>query len=245
MPIIVALTFLTILPLPLRRVVTAPERGAAVAWYPAVGYLLGGILALLDVGLRQTALTPFVIAVLLLIALALLTGFLHLDGLLDTCDAVFAQRAPAERLAIARDPRAGAFGVVGVMLALLLKGTLLASPLGGHRTAILVCFPAIARLAMAAAVVLLPTARGTEGLGGSVKEYARAWTLLVASVVAVVPALMLLGWTAVALVVGALIGGGMVAVLALRRLGGTTGDVYGGVCECAEVGALLAAALIR
>lgn len=243
MPIIVALTFLTILPLPLRRAATAQERGAAVAWYPAVGYLLGALLALLDVGLRQTALTPLVIAVLLLVALALLTGFLHLDGLLDTCDAVFVHRAPAERLVIARDPRAGAFGVVGVALLLFLKGALLAGPLGGHRTAVLVCFPAIARLAMATAVVLLPTARGTEGLGGRVKEHARPWTLLIASVIAIFPALVLLHWAAVALIVGALVGGTSIALLALRRLGGTTGDVYGAVCECAEIGALLAAAL--
>ncbi len=244
MPPLVAWTFLTALPLPLRRAPTPAEQGAAVAWYPAVGYALGGILALLDCGLRHTALSAFVVAALLVATLALATGFLHLDGLIDTCDAAFAHRSREERLVIARDPRAGAFGVVGVVLLLLLKTALLAGPLGDHRTATLCCFPALARCAMAAAVILLPSARGTAGLGGGVKAHARPWTLMVAVAIAVIPALALLRWQALTLFVGAAIGGACIAVLALRRLGGATGDVYGATCECAEVGALLAAALV-
>ncbi len=244
MPLLVAWTFLTALPLPLRRAPRPAERGAAVAWYPAVGFALGGLLALVDRGLRHTALSALIVAVLLVAMLALLTGFLHLDGLIDTCDAIFAHRSREERLTIARDPRAGAFGVVGVVLLLLLKASLLVGPLGTHRTAILACFPALARGVMAASVVLLPSARGGEGMGGGVKASAPPWTLGIAVTVALLPAAILLRWHALALLAGAMIGGACVAVLALRRLGGTTGDVYGAICECAEVGALLAAALV-
>lgn len=244
MPALAALTLLTTLPVPAPRAMTARDRGAAVAWYPAVGYLLGTLVALLDAALRHTALSASVVAVLLVMTLALLTGFLHLDGLIDTCDAVFAQRTRAERLAIARDPRAGAFGVVGVVLLLVLKVALLAGPFGPRRAILLLCFPALARLVMVAAIVLLPSARGSEGLGGGVKEHARPWTLLVAAIVALFPACVLLRGDALALLAGAVVGGACVALLALRRLGGTTGDVYGAICECAEVGALIAAALL-
>ncbi len=194
--------------------------------------------------MRHTALSAFVVAALLVALLALLTGFLHLDGLIDTCDAVFAHRTREQRLVIARDPRAGAFGVVGVVLLLLLKTLLLAGPLGEHRSAALICFPALARCGMTAAVILLPSARGTEGLGGSVKAHAPPWTLIVAIPITVIPTIVLLRWHALALVAGAVIGGACVAALALRRLGGTTGDVYGAICECAEVGALLAVAMV-
>ena len=244
MPPLIALTLLTVIPAPIRRAPRPREMGAAVAWYTAVGWLLGGLLVALDSGLRRTALTAPVVAVLLVAALALLTGFLHLDGVIDMCDAAFAHRTPTERLVIARDPRAGAFGVVGVVLVLLLKGALLAAPLGGHRAATLLCFPALARLAMAGAIVLLPTARGTAGMGGGVKEHAGWWTLLAAAIIGVIPAVVLLRWDAGVLVAGALIGGACPALLALRRLGGTTGDVYGAVCECAEIGALMGAALL-
>jgi adenosylcobinamide-GDP ribazoletransferase len=245
MSLLVAWTFLTALPVPLWRAPTAAERGAAVAWYPFVGLILGGIVALVDCGLRQSALSAPVVGVLLVALLAFLTGFLHLDGLVDTCDAVFATRSREERLAIAHDPRAGAFGVVGVVLVLLLKVALLAGPLGAHRTAVLVCFPSLARSVMSAAVIMLPSARDGEGMGGSVKAHARPWMLGVAAAIALIPTVALLRWHALAIMPGAILGGGGVALLALRRLGGTTGDVYGAICECAEIGALLAAAIVR
>ena len=244
MPLLTAVTFLTVLPLPLRRAPTPRERGAAVGWYPAVGYGIGGALALMDAGLRRTALAPLVVAALLVAALALVTGFLHLDGVIDTCDAAFAPRTPAERLAIARDPRAGAYGVVAVALVLLVKAALLAGPLAGQRAAVLVVFPALARGVMTGAVVLLPAARGTAGLGGGVKQHAGWRALLLTAVIALLPAALLLRWAAAALALGALLGGGAIARFAARRLGGTTGDVYGAACECAELGALLAAALL-
>jgi cobalamin synthase len=67
---------------------------------------------------------------------------------------------------------------------------------------------------------------------------------LVAAAIALVPAAFLLRWDAAALALGATLGGGAIGLFAVRRLGGTTGDVFGAICECAETGALLAAALI-
>jgi adenosylcobinamide-GDP ribazoletransferase len=243
-PLLVAVTFLTVLPLGLSRAPAPRELGASIVWYPAVGYAIGGLLALLDIGVRHTALAPLPAAALLTATLAVLTGFLHLDGLIDTCDAAFAHRTRTERLAIARDPRAGAFGVVGVVLALLLKAALLAGPLAGHRTAVFISFPALARATMTTAVVIAPAARGTAGLGGGVKEFARPWMAVAAVVIALVPTALLLRWDAIALLLGAAIGGGGIGLFAVRRLGGTTGDVFGAICECAEIGALLGAALV-
>ena len=71
---------------------------------------------------------------LLLVLLALLTGGLHLDGFMDTCDGLFSLRAPEERLAIFRDSRVGSFGVVGAATLLLLQWTALgALPPGSAR----------------------------------------------------------------------------------------------------------------
>ncbi len=241
MPLLVALQFLTVLPISLRRAPTGSETGAAVGWYPAVGYVLGGVLALLDMGLRSTALPLFATAFPLLAILAILTGFLHLDGLLDVCDAAFAPRTPAQRLEIARDPRAGAFGVVGVVLLLGTKAAAVAALTGASRPWVLLCVPALARCVMAAAVVLLPAARGTAGLGGGVKAQVRPPALVLAAVFGIVPAAVVLRAGSVPLIAGAIIGGGAIALFAVRRLGGATGDVYGAVCECAETAAFLAA----
>ncbi|MDR0905566.1 MAG: adenosylcobinamide-GDP ribazoletransferase [Oscillospiraceae bacterium] len=49
----------------------------------------------------------------------LITGGLHLDGLCDTCDALGANTTPERRREILKDPRAGAFGVIGVVTHLI------------------------------------------------------------------------------------------------------------------------------
>ena len=87
---------------------------AAVVWLPVVGLLLGGVLALVDFGLRRAEVASLVSSTLLVVLLLALSGALHADGLMDTCDAMFGHATPERRLEIMRDPRAGTFGVVGL-----------------------------------------------------------------------------------------------------------------------------------
>src|SRR5260364_188220 len=54
-------------------------------------------------------------------ATLLLTGALHEDGLADCCDAFGGGRTPADVLRIMRDSRIGAFGAIGIVMALMLK----------------------------------------------------------------------------------------------------------------------------
>ena len=49
----------------------------------------------------------------------IVTGGLHLDGLADTCDALGANTTPERRREILKDPRSGAFGVIGVVVHLV------------------------------------------------------------------------------------------------------------------------------
>src|SRR5581483_11578988 len=115
----VALQFLTHLPTPPGLPVAGPALGRALGWFPVVGLLLGALLAAAD-ALLSLLLPRELVDVLLLALLALLTGGLHLDGFMDTCDGLFSLRSPAERLAIFRDSRVGSFGVVGAATLLLL-----------------------------------------------------------------------------------------------------------------------------
>nr|MBA2449218.1 adenosylcobinamide-GDP ribazoletransferase [Chloroflexota bacterium] len=115
-----ALQFLTIVPPIVRRAPRSASLGSAETFFPAVGLLLGLGLLATDVLLRPLIARP-VRDVVLVILLAVMTGALHLDGLIDTFDGVFGGRDPQTRLALMRDPRAGAFGVVAVVCLLLLK----------------------------------------------------------------------------------------------------------------------------
>ena len=110
-----AFTFLTILPL---GWVEGRKAGWAFAAFPLVGLMIGGLLALI------AYFSPFkseLTAFLVLLAWVILTGGLHLDGFGDSCDGLLATVDPARRLEIMKDPRAGSWAVIGLVLLLLGK----------------------------------------------------------------------------------------------------------------------------
>lgn len=228
-----ALVFLTVLPLPRVGSVPAQRSSRAVAYYPLAGYAVGGLASLVlllpvDPGLRA--------------ALALsvwwgLTGLLHVDGLIDSADALLAPVPPARRLEILRDVHVGAFGVAVAVLVTLLTWTALVAtdtPVAPLIAAVL------ARSLLPLVMRNWPAAR-PDGLGADARSQARSWRWLVAIALAL-PTLLLPGaWTAW---VGAAIAVALVAPWAARRLGGgLTGDVYGLLVVVAELGALVALSL--
>ena len=102
-----ALQFLLITPAFIRRPFTPSEMGRSVGFYPLVGLLLGGILAAADalLGLQW----PIPIRCTLVLGLwIILTGALHLDGFLDSCDGLLGGETPERRMEIMRDERVGA-----------------------------------------------------------------------------------------------------------------------------------------
>src|SRR5579863_305959 len=94
-----------------------PSR-TALHWFPVVGVLLGLALGALW---RETSLVwaPGVAAALVVAADLAITGLLHLDGLVDAADGLLPHMTRDRRLAVMRQPDAGAFGV-GVAGAVLL-----------------------------------------------------------------------------------------------------------------------------
>src|SRR5690606_38854476 len=103
-----AIQFLTVLPA--GRPATRESSGA---WYALVGLLIGGLVAIVFAGAERVA-GPTVGAAAAVVAGAVLTGALHLDGLADVADAAFAPVSKARRLEILRDVHHGTFGVVAI-----------------------------------------------------------------------------------------------------------------------------------
>jgi len=234
-PLLAALQFLTIVPPIVRRPFTPRQLGRAVGFFPLVGVLLGALLVGLK-GLLVHAFPAPVVAVLLLALWVILTGALHLDGFLDTCDGLFGGRTVEARLDILRDERVGAYAVSGGVLLMLLKYAALAC--FAHRGLALLLAPALGRWGMALAVVAFPYAR-PQGLGRAMKDGARGWELALATATVLLVALAVGRW--MGLLALALAGGGtwLIARFALHRIPGLTGDVYGAICELVEAMILL------
>ncbi len=240
---LVALEFLTVVRLRRAPLVAAPALAAAQLWYPWVGALLGGVLALLDLLLRGR-LPVAVETVLLLAVWEGATGLLHLDGLADFADGLLGLHTRERRLEIMRDSRVGSYGVAAVALYLLLAHAALGSLHGSSRTMALVTAPALGRAAMVGLAAALPYAR-TDGLGLGFQRAARGWPGALALLSALAIALLCAGVGGLVLIAAAAAGCGCLGLLAWRRLGGVTGDVFGAGCELAQAGVLLAAAAMQ
>ncbi len=242
--LILAVRFLTVVPVPGRESQGVSALGRAAWWFPVVGLFLGVSLA--GVLLALHTLFPPLVAVVLLVAVwKVVTGGIHLDGLADSLDGL-AGRDPARRLAIMRDSRIGVFGAIGLILCLLLVVAALADLSGSVRVRLLVLAPMVGRVAPLLVGGWLRPATPGQGLGAAFAAGLSRWAGPLSGLAGLALGGALLGpWGAVIAGVAWILAI-LWAGLAARRLGGLTGDVLGAVVELAELGALLAgAALVR
>jgi adenosylcobinamide-GDP ribazoletransferase len=230
-------SFLTVLPFPAGPF-GAGARAAGVALFPLVGGALGLGLGGLGLALDR-ALPPAVTAALLLAVGALVTGGLHLDGLMDAADGVFGGRTLERRLEIMRDSRVGSFGVLAGVLMLLVQFACLSELAGARRLVALVAALGLSRWALTLALRIFSPAR-SSGLGASLKGDASWGALAAASLLAVglAAATGVVGVVGLVGTLGIVVGVGHYFV---RRLGGLTGDTYGALAVLVETWVLVTA----
>jgi len=240
--VLAALRFLTIIPLPGRRQISPEEVGRSIAYFPVVGAIIGLILALLN-WLLGLVLPPALVNVLLVVSLAVISGGLHLDGFVDTCDGMVGGRTVHERWRVMKDSRAGAFGIIGVCCLLLVKYVSLNSVPPLWLTPTLVLMPALSRWAMAYAVFAYPYAK-PSGLGKVFKREANLSGFLVATVITLAIAVMPAQLSGLIIMFSIWIIVTAVAFCLKARFGGLTGDTYGAINEVAEVLVLILVCLL-
>jgi len=233
-----AVAFLTRVPVG-GRVGEAGELAGAVPWFPVVGAGVGLAEAGVYLGARLL-LPPLVAAGLAVVAGLLLTGAFHEDGLGDTADAFAGGTDRDSTVRILKDPRLGTFGVLAVAASLLLRVAAVAALAPAAALAALPAAGALSRAAAVTTMTALPVAAGT-GLGAS---YARALSrprALAGAAAGLLLAVALLGVAALWAAAAAGLAAALLGRLAVRRLGGVTGDVLGAVQQVGEVLVLLAA----
>jgi len=254
-PLRTAVSLFTVIPVARDAEVSGEAAARAVRWLPVVGGLLAvasaGVLAAVEAADHDSA-RRLLAATLAVAVLGVLTGGLHLDGLADTADGLGSGRRGGEALAIMHRSDIGPFGAMALLVVVLVQITALASIAPGIKAAAaLVAAAVTGRVA-----VVLATGPGSPsarpgGFGalvaGTGSTRTRAVTaglllLVVAAGAAALGGLPLLA-RAVAAVVAGLLAGELLRRLALRRLGGMTGDVFGAVAELSMATVLLVLAL--
>jgi len=230
-----------------------PAARAGMLCAPVAGLAVGALAAAVGLLLLLLGAGALLAAVATVAVPAALTRGLHLDGLADTADGLGSAKPAGDALRIMKQSDIGPFGVLTLVLVLLAQTAALAQAYGGSwaRGALAAVVAAVvARLALTlAARAGVPPAR-PEGLGAAVAGVVPAAGATVAALVvaglAAAGAAPLGAYDAVRAVVAVALALAVAELLlrhCVRRFGGVTGDVFGGLAETAATTALVVMSL--
>jgi adenosylcobinamide-GDP ribazoletransferase len=241
----VGFSFLTRLPVTLRRGDDKRQLADAAWTFPVVGIAVGVVTATaLSVGF-WLALHPLAYGLLAIAAGVFFTGALHEDGFADVADGFGGGTDKRAKLRIMRDSRIGTYGVLALVLSVGLRGALLAGMPGPGRAAVALTVAAIASRAVLPLImnVLKPARR--DGLGVDAGRPQRADAMIAA----LIGSGLLMGLieleAAISVLLATAAAAFAVASVARRQIGGFTGDVLGAVQQVAEITILAAVASMR
>ncbi len=232
-PLLAAIRFLTILPIPGDWGTSEADLARSVPFFSVVGLALGGLAAVAAWGLSLVT-PPLLAAAAIVLLLMAFSGCLHLDGLSDTADGFLSSRPRERILEIMKDSHAGAMGVTAIVGVLLAKFAALASIPPARLWPVVLLMPLAGRAAIVVHLAVLPYARPTGLL--SVFYQHRAWPAAIFSALLLAAAAwFVLNVKGLSIWVLWLVVTLALAAYVRRKIGGTTGDTLGAVCEIMEV----------
>jgi adenosylcobinamide-GDP ribazoletransferase len=235
-PFLIALQFLTIFPVHLRKMPSAKQNGRSLLFYPVIGLLIG--LVLYAVASILHILPVVLLSTFILVIWIWLTGGLHLDGLADTADAWVGGFGDKENtLRIMKDPSSGPIGVLSLILLCMIKWSALYVLLQEQHYYALILFPVFGRLTPLFLFLTTEYVR-EKGLGSTIAQYIpKTWSIIIFSI-----SLLATGYFVWVGLVTAIIF--ILTLIYLRhkfiqRIDGITGDTIGASIEIAETVCLL------
>ncbi len=226
MGLLAAAQFLTRVPIRLRR---EPDVAASVVWFPVVGAVVGAAIGGVAGGLWHWV-PPLVAAAVAIAVGLLITGAFHEDGLADVADAFGGGWTIERRLEILKDSRHGSYGVAAMCSSIVVRTVCLGSlPGPAVMFASAVAAHAVARGAAVGLMGVAPLATH-QGLGADYGQSTTARRAIIGAVAAVAIGALAVGWWVAPLAAAAIVSIVAVRRLAMRKIGGISGDVLG-ACE--------------
>jgi adenosylcobinamide-GDP ribazoletransferase len=241
---LVALRFLTRLPVPFVRTLDPPPLRDSMAMFPVVGMVVGIFTSSALVLANIAALPDLFCGIFALAVGAAITGAFHEDGLADVADGFGGGHTREHRLEIMKDSRIGTYGTLTLCLTLLARASLLTALLDLPATTIMFLMAGAAAFSRSMMVDLMWATRpsrpnGLSALAGQPTRTTTLAALAIGGAFAGIGGSVLLAPEAGVL---ALVAAGltlaMVRALAMRKIGGQTGDVCGAGQVLAETAML-------
>jgi len=236
--VLLALQFLTRLPIPKSLTYTQERFADTSKYYPLIGMFIGFVCAVFYLLAAQIYTQALAVALMTGVGV-LLTGAFHEDGLADTFDGIGGGQTREKALSIMKDSRLGTYGTLALGLVLLCKVVTLIS-LPAHLLVVaLVAGHGLSRLSSVLVIASSSYARD-HGTAKPVSAGISQNSLGVALSTGVVCVLLVLIFVsvkaAVATCMGVGIGHWLMRALYSKKLGGYTGDTLGAVQQLSELG---------
>lgn len=240
---LLALQFLTIIPVKIEGEISEKEVASSVVFFPIIGGILGCISAAIYYIFNSVF--PLQITMLLIItSLAVFTGGLHLDGFADTLDGLAGGKTKEEKLEIMKDSRIGAMGVIGLIFLILAKFVLLNNISLARIIPILILTPVLSRFNCVIAMSISKSARENSGIGTVFIKNISTTHIVISSVLTLIISILLFQKQGIGILLMSL---GIIIFVASyfnKKLGGITGDIVGGLIELSEVITLFLIAIL-
>ena len=222
---LIVITFISIIPIPKKFMPVWNDKTLRYfcVMLPVSGLIFGVIWQVCFDIINLTGNLKGLIMMLLTLAL---TGGLHMDGFMDTCDAIFSHRDRETKLKILSDTHAGSFAVIGCVIILMAKTFLFAELVNSQNIFII---PVYSRLGMAILLNNLPFAK-SDGLAvtlGKLRRRSDNFYLLIM--------MLLLAFVNVKILVIMLSCLACWGIICVKIFGGITGDLLGAFVEISEV----------
>jgi len=233
-----ACSMFSIIPVP-NMEFTGQSLRYALCFFPLIGAVIGaaswGWLAICG----RFGVSPALYAAVMCALPVVVSGGIHMDGFIDTCDAVFSRRGPAERLAILKDPHVGAFGAAACALYFILQFGLWSQIYAAPRfAAAALCGFAVSRVFAGLCIVYFPLARDAGlarlfGGGAGKKPVIWAGALIIILIFAWILTMNI--WLAAALAAACALLLPWFARFSKKAFGGVTGDLAGCLVQLTEL----------
>jgi len=241
---LVALQFMTRLPVPQGIQYSPDALAKSVIFFPAIGLIVGAGGAALNL-LLSPHVSREIVVVLILAYLVTVTGGLHEDALGDAADGLGGGWEKDRILAIMRDSRIGSFGTIAITLGLLARFVFLTNLAPRRFIGFFIAGQVLGRWTALPLAFFLPSARDNDsGQGRLIAHKITAVSFAAGTVLALaIVAIALKGaalWTVLTAIIIAAVSG----FYYRRRIGGITGDCLGATNQLTEIAVYLTGAVL-
>jgi adenosylcobinamide-GDP ribazoletransferase len=213
--------------------------------------LVGGVIGLIWVSIANllvySGAHAMLAAAVSSLAPFILAGLLHLDGYMDTCDAVLSRRPLEEKLRILKDPHIGAFAAIMLGILFVLQFAALYAIIDrAARLSPLVSIPVVSRCCAALSILCLKTMQQSVYANMFKQNISTRHIIfvIVITIIAILLSYLFEGFIGLKIVLFVIMGFIVAMSFALKEFHGVSGDLAGFALVVGELSGLIAWALI-